>query len=114
MQKIKILSDDPLAVALWNAMCNNTKAGEVLDKFKLEPKGDESEVEIKILVNGIEVDLVGELTNFVKSVDKTLEDAVKNYAMDIITKDRNLLNLQYEIEQAEWKIRDKLEALMKD
>ena len=115
MKKIKLVNGrrTPLARSLWYAMHNTTE--DVLQKFKLEVDGKISdEVEVKVLVNGVEVDLVEELADFVKHIDDTLEDAVKEEAIRRITKDNKLEELSYSIRDAEWKIRDKLEALMQE
>lgn len=113
MQKIKLVNGrrTPLATALWYAMHNTTE--DVLQKFQLEVDGKISnEVEVKVLVNGVEVDLVEELAAFVKHVDDALEDAVKEEAIRRITQDNKLEELSYAIRDAEWKIRDTLDKLM--
>lgn len=111
MTTIKILEQNELSVTLFNAMCEQVSDGDVLKHFNLEANGDASTVNLKILVNNVEVDLVPELVRFIQSVDAQFEAAVEKKAKELIMKDQILQDLAYAIQNAEWAIQDRLDKI---
>lgn len=111
MQTIKILSKDPLAISLWNAMCNSEDGCDVLKKFSLTPIGDDSEVVVKVLVNDVEVDLVEQLREFVKHIDDQLDKIVEERALELLQKDDILWGIKNDLERLDWKIRERIAKL---
>ena len=114
MQQLKILSQDPLAIALWNAMCNQTTGKDTLKKFSLVPAGEKSTVTVEVLVNGVSVDLVSELQSFVEHVASQLDELVKDKALELIRKDEVLEGIRSDLEMLDWKMRERIEQLGKD
>lgn len=115
---VKVLNRTPLSILVWNAMCAETVKGEdMADHFKIPPEhicGDASQVELTFLVNGVPVNLD---TAFEKAVDSFLADLdqhVLHKATELVDGSDKLRELASEIENADWKIRSTLEALMKE
>lgn len=114
MQNLKILSKDPLAIALWNTMCNQHLGVDILKKFSLVPAGEESTVTIEILVNGVSVDLVSELRSFVEHVDSQMDELVQEKALELIRHDKVLEGIRSELQNLDWKMRERIEQLSKE
>lgn len=112
--QIKLLERNSLSITLWNAMCRQVGAGDLIEHFNLVPDGDSTTAEVKILVNGVEVDILPELVNFIKMVDDQFEDAIEKKAEQLIMKDGALRELAMAIENAEWVIQDRISNLMKE
>lgn len=113
MTTIKLLERNELSITLLNAMCKQLDDdGDILKHFNLEANGDSSVADLKILINGVEVDLVPELTDFIKLIDKQFEDAVEKKAKELVMKDQPLQDLVYAIQNAEWMIQDRLDKVM--
>lgn len=110
---IDLLAKNNLSVSLLNAMSEQVPGDTMLDYFDITPDGDNTKVEVTVLVNGKPVDLVSELVRQLKCFENSLDNLVLKKAQELIQKDSVLHDLAYEIEQAEWKIRDRLEQLMK-
>jgi len=109
MTTIKLLEQNILSITLFNAMCKQAKDnGNALTHFNLEAKGSDTVADLKILINGVEVDLVPELTDFIKMLDDQFEKAVETRAKELIMKDQTLQDLARAIEDAEWMIQDRL------
>lgn len=112
MTTIKLLDKNALSIALFNAMCEQMgENGDILTHFKIEANGDASTVNLKILVNNVEVDLVPELVRFIQSLDAQFEAAVEKKAKELIMKDQILQDLAYAIQNAEWAIQDRLDKI---
>lgn len=112
MTTIKLLDKNALSITLFNAMCEQMgENGDILTHFKIEANGDASTVNLKILVNNVEVDLVPELVRFIQSLDAQFEAAVEKKAKELIMKDQILQDLAYAIQNAEWAIQDRLNKI---
>lgn len=110
---IKLLDKTPLSISLMNAMSAKIKENEcILEHFKLEASGYASTAELKILVNDIEVDLVGEIVAFIEYVDKQMEEAIMKKAKELIMKDGALRELACVIENAEYEIQKRITQIM--
>ena len=113
MQELKILRKDPLAITLWNAMCNQPSEVDISKKFTLVPEGEESTVTVEVLVNGVSVDLVSELRSFVEHVASQLDELVKDKALELIRQDEVLDGIRSDLEMLDWKMRERIEQLSK-
>ena len=114
MATIKLLDKNALSITLFNAMCEQmgeNENGDILTHFKIEANDVASTVNLKILVNNVEVDLVPELVRFIQSLDAQFEAAVEKKAKELIMKDQILQDLAYAIQNAEWAIQDRLDKI---
>ena len=112
MTTIKLLDKNALSIILFNAMCEQMgENGDILKHFKIEANDVASTVNLKILVNNVEVDLVPELVRFIQSLDAQFEAAVEKKAKELIMKDQILQDLAYAIQNAEWAIQDRLDKI---
>ena len=112
MTTIKLLDENALSITLFNAMCEQMgENGDILTHFKIEANDVASTVNLKILVNNVEVDLVPELVRFIQSLDAQFEAAVEKKAKELIMKDQILQDLAYAIQNAEWAIQDRLDKI---
>jgi len=110
---IDLLAKNNLSITFLNAMSEQVPEDTMLEYFGITPNGDNTKVEVTVLVNGKPVDLVAELVRQLKWFENSLDNLVLKKAQELIQKDSVLHDLAYEIEQADWKIRAKLEQLMK-
>lgn len=110
--KIDLLASNNLSISLLNAMSEQVPADRMLEYFDITPDGDNTKVDVTVLVNGKPVDLVSELVRQLKYFEDKLDSIVLKKAQELIQKDSVLQELACEIEQADWKIRAKLEQLM--
>lgn len=110
--KVKILARNNLSVSLFNAMSATiVNRGEILEYFDITPVGYDTEVDVKVLINGKEIHYVEELAKFIKQMDESFEEAVKEEAVKLLTRNQKLRDLVQEIETAEYKIRECIEAI---
>lgn len=112
MTTIKLLEQNALSITLFNAMCLQVERGDILKHFNLEANGDATTAELKIFVNGVEVDIVPELVGFLESIDQQFEEAVEKKAKELIMKDQTLCDLAYEIQNAEYAIQQRLDKVL--
>lgn len=81
-EKVKVLTQRDVEVLLWNAMCESTKGSEILTKFGIVPNGLDTEVDVKVTVNGVEVPFIEEVGRFLSQY----RDHVKNEAKRMVRK----------------------------
>lgn len=82
--KIDILADNSLSIALLNAMAESIPRDKFTEYFNITPEGDDTQVELTILVNGKPVDLVSELVRCVKHIESCMNDLVLKKATELI------------------------------
>lgn len=108
MTKEQVNVTDESSAAIWilEAMVSHVgDDGDILEVFK--PTGTLVEVELR--VNGIKVDAVKALSEAWRRLEAEFEKHARDKAVEMLT-GAGLKQLFEEIEFAEWKIRDRLEA----
>ena len=113
-QTIDILKKDDATVVLMNAMCEILGAADITTKFNIDPQGDLSKVEVEVKVNGVPVPFIEVLGAALDLAMDNLNREVKDKAIELLQGDDTLRSLQFEIENAEWRIRALLDKLMED
>ncbi len=82
-EKVKVLTQRDVEVLLWNAMCESTKGSEILTKFGIVPNGLDTEVDVKVTVNGVEVSFMetmsGVFAEFNWHVHARAKELVEDY-----------------------------------
>ena len=120
MSQVKILEDKPVIRALFSAMCKKAPF-DVVEAFKLLPGGEATTAEVVVTVNGVEVDLMGEVADFVNMVHTNLDEIVKDKAeelwSDLATPMTDagfeIVEIGEQIKRLSWKVRQVLDGLEK-
>jgi sulfur carrier protein ThiS len=117
--KTKILARTAFGVSLFEAMVDVAKKEDLLKKFGIDSDGNNTDVDFSVVVtvNGIAVPFE---EHFEKLVDRAFnkreeafEEEVFEKAKELVSRSR-LEKLEQLISEAEWKIEQELEELMKD
>ena len=112
MSKIKLLERTPAQIILWNAICETEPKDFLLEKFKLSPDGDNTEADVKVFVNGVEVDFTLAFATSVQLFFDRYEKHIKEKAVELITAS-SVSDLYNSIQNAEWSIKTALDKLEK-
>lgn len=107
---IKILSRNASEVLIFNAMVKTEGAEDILSIYNLVPNGDDTEAIVQVLVNGIEVPFKEAFEDSINVFVADMDAKIKEKALELIT-ESGLDSLYSEIANAEWKIRERLDAL---
>lgn len=114
-ETIKILAGKPAIVAVMNAMCEVLGPdSDIIKHFGIPADGDLSEVQVEVKVNGIVVPFVECLQPAMDRILASIDKEVEDKAIELLKSSPTLSNLYNEIENAEWKIREALEAVTKE
>lgn len=109
--KVGILDHKPLSVCVVNAMAARLKKHETFVSAFGMDLGN-SNVNLKVLVNGVEVDLIGDVVDQFDKVFDKLDEHIKNEAVELVkNKATNLANLISAIDRAEWEIGEALKGI---
>ena len=110
MPNINLLEQKSLNAFLLQAMYRHSK-GRVIEFFNLSEQHPAEEVELKMQVNGKEIDIIPELYNFIEALDDAFDEAVERKAKELIIQDRALMDLANAVRSAEWAIQDRLDKI---
>lgn len=113
MPQVKILDSAPVVRTLFNAMCHNIDAQDILEKFKLVPDGAATTVEVVVTVNGVEVDFMGHVGEAFECLSGRIDEYIKEEAAKLFTDKadqfrdaaRDLEAIADQIEVLNWKAR---------
>lgn len=97
-----------------NAVCANFSGDEMLKHFRIEPAGDGTTVDVRVTVNGVEVevDVVTELNRAIVAIDASFNQAVEDAARALVSRNSTLQGLANAIADAEWAINERLRTLL--
>jgi len=107
ISRVNVVDHSVASILILEAMVATVgDRGEIVKHFDCNAAG----VEVQMLVNGQPVDAVKALTDAWERLESGFEERAKEKAMEMI-QGAGLRSLLDAIEQAEWQIRDKLEAV---
>lgn len=109
---IKLLDRNAVSITLWNAMCASVSKNDLLEHFNIEPTGEDTAAEVKITVNGVEVDFTETFVKYVQQFNTGFNAAVEKKAKELIMKDNALQELAHAIEDAEYEIKERIARIM--
>ena len=89
MKTIKILDNSPMSILLFNSMMNNEITGkELLNIFfggnRDLMRGDDTTVDVQILINGVEVDVTEQFENYIVSCVERMNEHIESKARELI------------------------------
>lgn len=117
--KTNILARTAFGVSLFEAMVDVTTKEDLLKKFSIDPDGDNTEVDFSVIVtvNGVAVPFE---EHFEKLVERTFSEREEKFEAEVLEKAKELISrsrlekLEQLISEAEWKIEQELEELMRE
>ena len=83
-ETVKILTPSDVVGTLWNAMFESTNDFDMLTKFGITPDGDNTEVEVKVTVNGVEVPFMETMSSVFAEFDDHVHARAKELVEDYI------------------------------
>jgi len=113
---VKLLEHSSFSILLWNAICAkvDVRTDSVKNKFKLIPAGGDTTGEVKVTVNGVEVDVVESLVKFVGQMQRSFDQSLEDKAKELLGQDQMLSDLQQVLDDAKWKITDRIAKLIEE
>lgn len=109
MEVIKVLEGDEFAIVLWNTICADMPA-DIGKKFGIEPKGRDTEVNVQVLVNGVEVPFLEAVREAFRRHSLLYEQAVREAALKMLD-GSSLYDLIHALQGAEWAIKEQIDKL---
>jgi len=114
-QTVDILERRTAPMLLMNAMAalSEGKKLDYIDLFQIKVgEPDSNMMQVEVTVNGVAVDFTGALQEGLDIIFDAVDQHVKDKALELLKEHPTLMNLQYELESADWKIRDALDKLV--
>lgn len=117
--KTKILARTAFGVSLFEAMVATAKKEDLLEKFSIDSNGDDTEVDFSVVVtvNGVSVPFE---EHFEKLAERAFSEREEKFEAEVLEKAKELVSrsrlekLEQLISEAEWKIEQELEELMRN
>jgi hypothetical protein len=116
MATVKILGDGAVSILLFRAMVKHTPKNDILDVFyggnRELMRGRDTEVDVKVLINGVEVDFYTHLHNHVLDTCNNLDAYVETKARELLNEScgdimNTLSNIQTMSEYVSLKVEQK-------
>lgn len=108
---VDLLSKEHFNIALMNAVAETVgNDGDILEHFGIVPNGG-ALVDVQVLVNGKPVPFVKELGEALKKMLNCYDGYVKEAALELICRDRRLMHIHNELENADWAVKQIIEDL---
>jgi hypothetical protein len=106
-EQVKVLDRKGANIVLFNAMAEIADS-TILEVFKVKAEGDDTEVSVQVLVNGVEVPFAECLVKAVNKMCADNDELVKEKAIDLITRS-GLRETLDTLENADWQIQEALD-----
>lgn len=99
-EQVEILDHTPAGITIFNAMCRAHVGQDVLDKYRLDPKGDATVAEVTLLVNGVEAPVTETLAEYWKKFDALVSEEAAKLAAQVVS-DTGLEKIRDELSKLE-------------
>lgn len=106
-ETINVIDSSIPAILILNAMTAVANHGDIIEKFRVV---NGPNVEVTLLVNGVEVPVVAALVDCWERLEAERDEAIKKAALALIT-ETHLDGLYDAIKDAEWRIKQQLDLL---